>query len=124
MPKSRSRRTPQPRPVQQRPAARPTPTVTAPGMRGAVERASAPALVWLSQRPKLLLPLVSLALLVGGMVAPVGVAVPLLVLLVLVVGWLTYLSWPAVDRGARIVRIVTLALIVMAIVSKLLRGVV
>jgi hypothetical protein len=126
VPKSRSRRTPRNRPVSQRSPAPPPPVraAPAPGLRGAVERRSAPALVWLSSRPRLLVPLLSLGLLIGGLVAPVWLAVPMLVLLVLLVGWLTYLSWPAVQGGARVVRVATLVLIVMAIVSKLLRGVV
>jgi hypothetical protein len=101
VPKSKGRRKPAPhRPAQQR-APRPVlPAPTAPGLRGGVERRSAPALLWLSSRPKLLLPVLSLVLLIGGLAAPLPVAVPLLLVLLAVVGWLTYLSWPAVvGRG-------------------------
>ncbi len=126
MPKSRSRRStqrrpPARRPGQQRPAPQ-VPTVTAPGVRGSVERVSSPILVWLSARPKVLLPLLSLGLLVGGFLAPVPVAVPLLLLLLLVVGWLTYLSWPAVQGGGRVVRVATLALLLVALVTKTTSG--
>jgi hypothetical protein len=123
VPKSRSRRQPQRRRQPgsgQRPSAAATqvPASTAPRLRGAVERRSAPVLLWLSSRPRLLLPLVSIALLAGGFLAPAPVAVPLLVLLLALVGWLTYLSWPAVQGGARVVRVATLGLLVLAVVTK------
>jgi hypothetical protein len=98
------------------------PPPTAPGLRGVVERRSAPLLVWLSQRPKVLLPLGSLALLVGGFVAPLWLALPLLLLLLLVVGWLTYLSWPAVHGRGRLVRVATLLLLLLALVSRVAGG--
>lgn len=122
MPKSRSRRKPAPRPVpQRRPAPPPVPVSTAPGLRGAVERRSAPTLAWLSRR-KLLLPLGSLALLIGGFLAPPGLAVVLLVALLAVMTWLTYLSWPAVDGRGRALRGATLGLIVLAVAIKLTRA--
>lgn len=121
MPKSKSRR----RPPARRPPTRRTlppvvvPPPVAPGLRGAVERRSSPVLVWLSAKPKLLPPLFCLTLLVGGATAPRAVAVPLLVVLLLTVGWLTYLSWPAVTRGGRAVRVVTLVLIALATAGRL-----
>jgi hypothetical protein len=84
-----------------------------------VERRSAPVLVWLSSRPKVLLPLVSLALLIGGLAGPLPVAVPLLLLLLAVVAWLTYLSWPAVHGTARLVRVATVGLVALALVLRL-----
>jgi len=122
VPKSRSRRRPpQRRPANRRPgrSAQQVPAPTAPGLRGAVERRSAPVLTWLSSRPKLLLPLACLVLLVGGAAAPLPVAVPMLVLLLLVVGWLTYLSWPVLSRGGRTIRVATVALIALALASRL-----
>jgi len=83
-------------------------------LRGAVEQRSAPVLVWLSTRPTLLLPLASLALLVAGLAAPLPVALPLLLVLLAIVGWLTYLSWPAVHGTARYVRVATVALVALA----------
>lgn len=121
MPKSRGRR----KPATRRPSAqrrRPAPTVpppTAPGLRGDVERRSKPVLVWLSTRPKLLLPLLSLALLVGGLAAPLPVALPLLLVLLVIVGWLTYLSWPVLHGGGRVVRAATVGLVALALVLRL-----
>ena len=88
-------------------------------LRRTVERRSAPLLVWLTSKPKLLLPVLSLALLVGGLAAPPPVGVVLLLALLAVVGWLTYLSWPVVQGGARVVRVVTLGLLVVAVLSRL-----
>jgi hypothetical protein len=79
-------------------------------------------LAWLSTQPKVLLPLGSLVLLFGGFLAPAYLAVPMLVLLLLVVTWLTYLSWPAVHGGARLVRAATLVLLVLAVVVKAAGG--
>ena len=85
-----------------------------------VSRLSAPLLAWLSLRPKILLPLVSAALLIGGLALPPPAGVPLLDLLLLVVGWLSYLSWPVVVGTARIVRLVLLGLLVVAILTRVL----
>jgi hypothetical protein len=85
-----------------------------------VARRSAPALRWLSARPKLLLPLLSVLLLVGGLALPPGIGIPLLVVLLLIVGWLSYLSWPVVEGTARAIRLALLGLLVFAIVSRVL----
>jgi hypothetical protein len=105
-----SRRTPSDRPEE--------PHVSSPTRRE-VSRLSAPVLAWLSMRPKVLLPIVSVALLLGGLALPTAYGVPLLVLLLLVVGWLVYLSWPVVAGPARVVRLVLLALLAVAIFSRL-----
>jgi hypothetical protein len=89
------------------------------GLRAAVERRSAPLLVLLSQQPKLLIPVVSLVLLVGGLALPLPYGAVCLALLLLLVGWLSYLSWPAVVGPARMVRLVTVGLLVFALVRRL-----
>lgn len=122
MPKSKGRRKPAPSRRSPQRRGRPAPVVpppTAPGLRGAVERRSAPVLVWLSTRPKLLLPLASLALLIGGLAAPLPVALPLLLVLLAIVSWLTYLSWPAVHGTGRYVRLATVGLVALACVLRL-----
>ena len=120
MPKSRSRRKPPPsrRP---RPAGPREPLVRAPapGARGEVERMSAPVLLWLSSRPKLVVPVLSAVLLLGGLVAPPGLGLPLLLLLAALVGWLTYLSWPVIETRARLVRVAVLGLVLAAAAGKL-----
>ena len=89
-------------------------------LREQVARLSAPVLRWLSQRPKVLLPLLAAVLLIGGLAAPPAIGVVLLLLLLLVVGWLVFLSWPVVHGPARVVRLALLGLLGFAVVSRLL----
>lgn len=118
MPKSRSRRKPVSRPRTSRPK-EPLVKQPAPGLRGKVERGSAPALLWLSSRPRFIVPLLTVVLLVAGLAAPTPIGVPLLLLLVLLVGWLSYLSWPVVSGVQRWVRLATIGLVLAAVVGKL-----
>lgn len=117
MPKSRARR--KPPPARQRSPKAPLVKQPAPGLRGKVERSSAPLLLWLSARPRFVIPVLSAALLIGGLAAPPAIGVPLLALLVLLVGWLSYLSWPVVEGFQRVVRLGTIGLVLAAIVGKL-----
>jgi hypothetical protein len=87
--------------------------------RAAVEKRSAPILVLLSQQHRAVVPLVSVLLLIGGLALPPVLGVVCLAVLVAFVGWLTYLSWPAIVGQARLVRVATLALIVVAAVTRL-----
>ena len=89
------------------------------GFRGKVERSSAPLLLWLSARPRFVIPVLSAVLLIGGLASPPAIGVPLLALLVLLVGWLSYLSWPVVEGFQRFVRVGTIGLVLAAIVGKL-----
>ncbi|MCW2678926.1 MAG: hypothetical protein JWM62_327 [Frankiales bacterium] len=88
-------------------------------MRGEVERTSAGVLVWLHSRPKFLVPLLSVVLLLGGLFAPPGIGVPLLLLLAAFVGWLTYLSWPVIVGVQRLLRLSTIGLVLAAVAGKL-----
>lgn len=118
MPTSRSRRKP---PSSSRPRAVQPPVVKqpAPGLRGKVERASAPALLWLSARPRVVVPGLSATLLLAGLATPPALGVPLLLLLVLLVGWLSYLSWPVVVGVQRFLRLGTIGLVLAAVAGKL-----
>ena len=91
-----------------------------PTLRRTVERRSAPVLLWLSSRPKVLLPALVVILLVGGLAAPPAYGVPLLVVLALLLLWLSYLSWPALDGAARALRVAMLALSVVAVVQRVI----
>ena len=91
----------------------------APGLRGKVERASAPALVWLSSRPRFFLPVLSAVLLIAGFASPVAVGVLLLLLLAALVGWLSYLSWPVVTGVQRALRLGTVGLVLTAAAGRL-----
>ena len=87
-------------------------------LRQTVERRSAPVLLWLSSRPKLLLPALVAVLLIGGLAAPPAYGLPLLLALGLLLLWLSYLSWPALDGRARMLRAAMLGLIVVALAQR------
>jgi hypothetical protein len=88
-------------------------------LRATLEKRSGPILVLLSQQHRAVVPLVSVLLLIGGLALPVAPAVVCLALLAGFVGWLTYLSWPVVVGQGRAVRVATLVLIVLAVVTRL-----
>lgn len=92
---------------------------TAPSLRSAVERRSLPALTWLTRRPSWLLPLASVLLLLGGLLVPPAAGVPLLLVLAALLGWLTYLSWPKVAGGGRLMRVAVVAGLVALALSRL-----
>ena len=89
-------------------------------LRRTVERRSAPVLLWLSSRPRFLLPAVVAVLLVGGLAAPAPIGLVLLLVLALLLTWLSYLSWPALDGRARALRAAMLALIAVALVQRVI----
>lgn len=97
-----------------------SPRPPATGLRRAVEERSRPVLVALSRQPKALLPLLSAALLAGVVFGPGSVSLLCIVLLVVLVGWLSYLSWPAVDARGRLVRVAALVLLVVLGVQSVL----
>jgi hypothetical protein len=88
-------------------------------LRATLEKRSGPILVLLSQQHRAVVPLVSVLLLIGGLALPVAPGVVCLVVLAGFVGWLTYLSWPVVVGQGRVVRMATLVLIVVALVTRL-----
>jgi hypothetical protein len=89
-------------------------------LRATVEKRSGPILVLLSGQHRAIVPLTSVLLLIGGLALPVMPGVVCLALLAAFVGWLTYLSWPAVVAQGRLVRVATLVLIVIALVTRLI----
>lgn len=89
-------------------------------LRRAVEQRTAIPLAWLATRPRWLPFLVVLALLVGGLFAPPALGVALLGVLLLLLGWLTFLSWPRLPAGGRLARVAVLALVVLAVVQRVL----
>lgn len=98
----------------------PTPP-PAQGLRAQVEQVSRPLLVRLSAMPRLLIPLLTIAVLAVGVLAPLPIGIPALVLVLLWMIWLSYLSWPAVESGQRVMRIATVG-IVAAIIGVRLYG--
>jgi hypothetical protein len=88
-------------------------------LRRNVEKRSAAPLTWLATRPRWLPFLIVLALLLGGLFAPVPIATVLLVVLVLLLTWLTYLGWPKLDPTGRFTRLLVLVLVLYVLVQRL-----
>lgn len=79
------------------------------GTRSSVERSSARPLVFLHQLPAWLPPLAMLALLIAGFVLPGWIGATALVLVAVFLGWLGYLSWPALAARGRLLRVAAVA---------------
>ena len=82
-----------------------------PSFRSSVARRSAVLLAWLSLRPRLLLPALVLGLLLLGSFLPPPLSTACLLLVLGVVGWLSYLSWPVLDGRARGLRLLVLSML-------------
>ena len=92
------------------------PVATTPGARAALERISYPILARIAAAPKVLVGLVAGAVLLGALLAPSPWGPLLLLVVAAFLGWLVLLSWPALDVRGRLIRLVTLALVVGAAV--------
>jgi len=92
------------------PAARNTPKTSSPQPSlGALQQASAPVILFLSRFPRWVFPLVMAGLLLGGLLISNGVIGGiLLLLLVLVLVWLTALSWNLLSTVGKLLRIITI----------------
>ena len=91
----------------------------APGVRGKVERMTAPVLVYLSSLPRAVLPIASVVLLITGLAAPAVIGVPAMLLVIALIGWLTYVSWPAVQGVQRLLRLAVVGLLLAALLARL-----
>ena len=79
---------------------------------------SAVMLARMQAMPRLTMPAVTLVLFLVGAFAPLGFAAPALVLLIAFVGWLASLSWPVLDRPARLIRVLAIGALVGLLVSR------
>lgn len=95
------------------------PTPRRPAWRAALERRSAPALLYLTQLPRAVpFAVVGLLLLVGVAVGgPVGFAALLAVAAVM--AWLLAVGWPAMSGGGRVLRLLATLAVVAAAVAQL-----
>jgi hypothetical protein len=91
-------------------------------LRQRITKFSYPYVAKLHAAPKLTLPGITLVLALVGVFAPVTVGVVALVLLALLLGWLAFLSWPAVTTGPRFLRIFSIVLILLFAVSRIANG--
>ncbi len=103
------------------PAGAPAGAPGSPSLRAKVEQRSAPVLAWLSLRPRLLLPGLVLVLLLASGALPAAVGAVCLLLVLVVVGWLSYLSWPVLPARARSLRVLVLLMMAGLAVGRLLQ---
>ena len=89
-----------------------------PTLRARLEGVSRPLLVRLTRLPKQVVPLATVALFAVAVLAPPPVAVAALVVIGVFLLWLTFLAWPGVGVGGRLMR---LALVGMVVVLGLTR---
>lgn len=87
--------------------------------RNRVEKVSAPFLIRLHTAPRFVLPVLLLGFMLCGLITSGVTSGVLLLLVAFFVGWLLYLSWPLLDGRARLLRTLTVLLIVLAAVSRL-----
>ena len=81
-------------------------------LRRSIERASAPALVLLTQWPRAVMMFAPLALLLLGFFLPLAFGLVFLAIFLVFTSWLAYLSWPRTDSRAKLIRIAIFALVV------------
>lgn len=87
---------------------------TAPSpLRARLEDASRPLLVRLTRLPRQTVPLATVALFAVAVLAPLPVAVVALGLIGLFLLWLTFLAWPAIGVGGKLMRVVMVGLVVV-----------
>jgi hypothetical protein len=82
-------------------------------LRARLEVASRPLLVRLTALPRQAVPLASVVLFAVAVLAPAPVAVVALLLIGLFLVWLTFLAWPAVGVGGRLMRLAMVGLVVV-----------
>ncbi len=79
--------------------------------RQAIENRSATPLLWLHQLPVWVAPAILVALLVTGLATRGPVAAVALAGVALALGWLAAISWPRLDASGRVLRAVTIAIV-------------
>jgi hypothetical protein len=87
-------------------------------LRVAVANRSRGIAVALSRQPGFVVPAAIVVLMVVGLAAPLAVAVPALLLIVVFMAWLAFLSWPVLGTGPRAMRLVAVAIVAAALVGR------
>lgn len=102
---------------------RPRPPVAYPRsrLRAAVERRSIGPLLLLRRLPRWLVGLALAALLLAGLAVAGPVGAALLLVVALLLAWVGYLSWPALQGPARVPRVVVVLLVLGAAAYQLAR---
>lgn len=88
-------------------------------MRESVEQASLPLITRLSRLPRVVPGLVVLALMLAGAFIP-GWGWVFLVIVLAILAWLAFLSWPRLRPPERLMRIAVLAMVAAIIVVRVL----
>ncbi len=83
-----------------------------------MESLSFPLLTALTRLPRWLLGVTLAAALLAGLFLPGIGGIAVLTLVTAFVGWLLYLSWPALGNQGRVMRLLVLGLMVWLIVSR------
>lgn len=86
-------------------------------MRESVEQASLPLITRLSRLPRVVPGLLVLALMLAGAFVP-GWGWVFLVVVLAILAWLLYLSWPRLTSPERLMRVAVLAMVVAVIVVR------
>lgn len=89
------------------------PDVAPSPLRARLEGVSRPLLVRLTRLPRPAVPLATVALFAVAVLAPLPVAVVALLLIGLFLVWLTFLAWPAVSAGGKVMRVAMIGLVVV-----------
>jgi hypothetical protein len=86
--------------------------------RASIEQRSATPVLWLHQLPTWLLPLLAVALLVTGLAVSGWGGAAALAGLAVVLGWLAALSWPRLSTQGRLLRLATVAAVLVVAVLR------
>ena len=100
-------------------AAAARPRTTSQGWRRSLEKASVGPLFVLNRLPRLLVPLILGALLLAGLALPSPWAALLMLPVAVFLLWLLALAWPVLSVSGRVMRIIAVAVVVVATVLRL-----
>jgi hypothetical protein len=84
-----------------------------------LEDRSRPLLLRLTALPKPAVPIATIALLTIGVLAPPVIGLVALCLVALFIAWLTFLAWPAVSVGGRLIRLLMVGLVLVLAFTRL-----
>lgn len=90
-------------------------------MRADIEKHSAMTLHFLRQLPPAVVPIAAAGLLVAGIAVRGVVGAVCLLVMAAFLGWLAYLSWPALDSRGRSMRVLALIVLLAATALQLTR---
>jgi len=88
-------------------------------LRTRVENVSRPLLQRLHVLPQPVVPLLTIVLIAVGVLAPLPVGLVALALVLLLVSWIAYLSWPVAGTGGRIWRVLIVVLLIALAVVRI-----